>query len=60
MLLHERRSSLIELLHPNGFVRSVRIIGSACEDSSAFCPQPRGRQGGRVDLVLIAPTAKKA
>jgi hypothetical protein len=53
---NQRRLSLIELLHPDGVVDSVRVIGSACRDELVLCPQDQGRPSSVAGLVVLAPT----
>lgn len=53
-------SSLIELLHPSGAPRAVRVIGSACPEGIALCPQRRDNRALRPDMVVLAPNDEEA
>jgi hypothetical protein len=49
-----RRTSLLELLHPNGSSNQSFVIGS--NSPAVLLPAPRAQDGKYADLVILAPT----
>ncbi len=48
--------SVLELLHPLGYARTVRVIGRGYE-APGLCPEGHDQAAGLADLVLLAPSA---
>ncbi len=50
-------ASVLELFHPLGHAATVRVIGRACREDLALCPQPIAGTTGCADLVVLAPSS---